>query len=239
MKDAYYFPHDSNAKDDPKIVLLIEQLGLEGFGIYWVLIETLRDQPDYRYPLKLLPAIARKYVTTAEKVEAVVKYYHLFEIENDKFFLSPSLCRRMAVVDSKRRRLSEAGKRGRAKQLQASTGHPQAMPEPPPGSKEKKRKGKEKKKKEIFDPSSLIPSGVSEDLWRDFLANRKHKNLQNTERALKTIISSFEKGLDQYSYDEMIETYISTNMQRFDPLWMKSTDNKASNKTPDYLKGVK
>ena len=72
MKDAYYFSHDSNAKDDPKCVLLIEQLGLEGYGIYWVLIEVLRDQPNYSYPVELLPALARRYNTTAEKIKTVV-----------------------------------------------------------------------------------------------------------------------------------------------------------------------
>lgn len=142
MKDAYYFPHDSNAKDDPKIVLLIEQMGLEGYGIYWVLIETLREQPEYRYPLALLPALARRFLTSKEKVAIVVDGYNLFEIENKEFFLSPSLCRRMAIIDTKRKRLSDAGKKGRAKQLQAPTGHPQAEPGPPPG-----RKGKERKEK--------------------------------------------------------------------------------------------
>ena len=46
-KDAYYFTHDSNAKYDPKCALLIDQLGMEGYGIYWMLIEVLRDQPDH------------------------------------------------------------------------------------------------------------------------------------------------------------------------------------------------
>ena len=40
-KDAYYFTHDSNAKDDPKCALLIDQLGMEGYGIYWMLIEVV------------------------------------------------------------------------------------------------------------------------------------------------------------------------------------------------------
>ena len=37
-----YFPHDSNAKDDPKCMILIDPLGPEGYGIYWVLVEILR-----------------------------------------------------------------------------------------------------------------------------------------------------------------------------------------------------
>ena len=62
-KDAYYFSHDSNAKDDPKCMLLIEELQLEGYGIYWVLVEILREQPDFKYPLKMIPVLARKFLT--------------------------------------------------------------------------------------------------------------------------------------------------------------------------------
>ena len=102
LKDSYYFPHDSNAKDDPKCMELIEQLGLEGYGIYWVLIETLRDQSNYSYPIKLIPALARRYTTSKEKMAAVVYNYDLFQVDNDEFFLSPSLCRRMGDVNKHR-----------------------------------------------------------------------------------------------------------------------------------------
>ncbi len=114
-KDAYYFPHDSNAKDDPKCVLLIEQLGMEGYGIYWMLIEILREQPDYTYPLALLPALARRYNTTCEKVKTVVCAYDLFTIEEDKIFFSDSLNRRMQILEEKRIRRSKAGRLGMAR----------------------------------------------------------------------------------------------------------------------------
>ena len=106
-KDAYYFPHDSNAKDDPKVVWLIEQLGLEGYGIFWILIETLRDQPGYRYPLSLVPPLARKYNTTTEKMKAVICGYGLFHLDEDDFF-SMSLLKRMAVIDDKREKAKKA-----------------------------------------------------------------------------------------------------------------------------------
>lgn len=111
-KDAYYFSHDSNAKDDPKCVLLIEQLGLEGYGIFWVLIETLRDQPEYKYPLLLIPALARRFNTTTEKMKAVVYNYSLFQIENDQFFFSQSLLDRMIPMEQNRLKRSLAGKKG-------------------------------------------------------------------------------------------------------------------------------
>lgn len=112
MKDSYYFSHDSNAKDDPKCVLLIEQLGLEGYGIFWVLIETLRDQPSYRYPIKLIGAIARRFNTTTEKVKTVVLNYELFSLENEEFFFSPSLINRMELHDRIKRSKSLAAKKG-------------------------------------------------------------------------------------------------------------------------------
>lgn len=111
-KDAYYFPHDCNAKDDPKCVLLIEQLGLEGYGTFWVLVETLREQPDFRYPLKLIPALARRYNTTTEKMKAVVLSYGLFVVTDGVFFFSESLNRRMQIYLNKKKALSEAGKKG-------------------------------------------------------------------------------------------------------------------------------
>jgi hypothetical protein len=115
-KDAYYFPHDSNAKDDPKCVLLIEQLGLEGYGIYWILVETLRDQPGYRYPIALVPALARRYNTTTEKVKTVINLYGLFEVDEKDFF-SLSLIERMKKLDNKREQAKKAGQISAAKRL--------------------------------------------------------------------------------------------------------------------------
>lgn len=110
IKDAFWFPHDSNAKDDPKIVLAIEQMGLEAYGIFWMLIETLRDQAGYKYPMKNIPALARRYNTTAEKVKAVVCGYDLFQLDGDTFFYSQSLIRRMKPLEDRRIQASEAGK---------------------------------------------------------------------------------------------------------------------------------
>lgn len=108
-KDAYYFSHDSNAKDDPKCMLLIDQLGLEGYGIYWVLIEVLRDQPDYTYSLKLVPILARRYNTTAEKMMTVIQKYGLFEFNEDENFFSLSLNKRMERIEGIREQKRLAG----------------------------------------------------------------------------------------------------------------------------------
>lgn len=107
-----WFSHDCNAKDDPKIILLIDELGLEGFGIFWVLIETLRAQKSYKLQLKAVDALARRYNTTSQKMRVVVESYDLFKIDGDEFFFSPSLLRRMKRWDEKRQLASESGKKG-------------------------------------------------------------------------------------------------------------------------------
>lgn len=144
-KDAFYFPHDSNAKDDPKCVLLIDQLGLEGYGIYWVLIETLRDQPNYQYPLALLPSLARRFNTSAEKLRAVVCNYQLFKNDETMFF-SESLLERMEIIDNKR----EQG-RNAALMRWHSVGNTKALPEQCGAFTSKVKESKEKKvKKSIY-----------------------------------------------------------------------------------------
>ena len=110
-KDAYYFSHDSNAKDDPKCMLLIEELQLEGYGIYWLLVEVLREQENYKYPLRMVPVLARKFLTTKEKMLAVIYKYDLFVVENEEFFYSESLNRRMGLMNNKREQARLAGKK--------------------------------------------------------------------------------------------------------------------------------
>lgn len=166
-KDAYYFPHDSNAKDDPKCVLLIEQLGMEGYGIYWMLIETLREQPDYTYPVANIPALGRRYNTTAEKVKTVVYNYGLFTVKDDKIFFSDSLNRRMQVLEEKRAKRSEAGRLENAARWKTSqtdrnaiTMRSQFIASKVKKSKEKESIGKEsmRGKRKLFSPPT--PSEV-------------------------------------------------------------------------------
>lgn len=144
-KDAYYFSHDSNAKDDPKCMLVIDQLGLEGYGIYWVLIEVLRDQPNFSYPMKLVPILARRYNTTAEKMMTVIQKYGLFELNPEEEFFSLSLNKRMEKLETSREQRRLAGKSSAEKRklLQASSTNVQRPLDERSTSKVKESKVKE------------------------------------------------------------------------------------------------
>lgn len=100
MKDAYYFSHDSNARNDQKCLKLRRVLGMEGYGIYWVLIEMLREASGFRLPLSSVPDIAYETRVSEEKVNAVITQFDLFEIHEEVFF-SLRLTRSMELMQSK------------------------------------------------------------------------------------------------------------------------------------------
>src|ERR1051326_946224 len=110
-KDAYYLQHDINAQEDPKCIILIEQLGMEGYGIFWALVERLRQEEHNKLPLSIIPPLSRRWNTSKEKVEAVVKNYDLFIIEGSSFF-SNRLKKDATEFKETKKRLSEAGMKG-------------------------------------------------------------------------------------------------------------------------------
>lgn len=115
-KDAYYFSHDANAQDDPKLMLLIEQMGMEGFGIFWGLIEKLRSEKDYKLPLSVVKPFSNRWHTSPEKVETVIKNYNLFKIVNNYFF---SLRLRNSMREkTERARLSASARWDKANAMQ-------------------------------------------------------------------------------------------------------------------------
>jgi hypothetical protein len=140
-----YFSHDSNAKDDPKTIRLIDQLGLEAYGAYWVLIELLRDQPSFRLPIAAIPRISRTYNITSAKLTAVINSFELFEIDGE-FFFSRSLTKRMSEM-SEKGRVHAAKRWGSQLQLTDNQQKSYANPMPtqcqPNAIKGKEIKGKE------------------------------------------------------------------------------------------------
>lgn len=110
-KDAYYFSHDANAQDDFKCIRLIDVLGMEGYGIFWALIERLRAENDYKLPLDCTGGLAKRWGTSKEKVDAVILNFNLFIVQSDLFF-SNRLLRSMDEYKTRKIHLSESGKKG-------------------------------------------------------------------------------------------------------------------------------
>jgi len=149
-KDSYWFPHDSNARNDPKVLRLRRILGIEGYGIYFMLVEILRDQPGYSYKLAGVEDLAYEWHISREKILSVITEFDLFKVSDDAFFFSDSLINRMQPWDIKRLKQSVGGKKGakirteNMRSLQASVddgsqGNPQGNPQGKLKQEEKRR----------------------------------------------------------------------------------------------------
>jgi len=120
-KEAYYFSHDANAKDDPKILQLRMHLGWEGYGLFWGLIELLRNQPDYRMQ-KHYMSIAFALQTDQKKIESLVNDFDLFATDQE-FFWSESLLKRMELKEEKSEKMRNAANKRWNKDSDAKAMH--------------------------------------------------------------------------------------------------------------------
>ena len=144
-KDAFWFPHDANARNDPAICAMRTKYKGEGYGWYWILIEMMREQSDYKLSHCLTNGYAMQMQCQPIKASNYIAdciAFGLFESDGTKFW-SNSLIRRMEGKD----RRAEAGrnaaqKRWENKQENAVGMPTQCAPIANPMLKEKKRKVK-------------------------------------------------------------------------------------------------
>jgi hypothetical protein len=117
QKEAFYFPHFSNARHDRKIRRLRKELGIEGYGIYFMLLETLRDQHDMMYPIEDCDLLAEEFGTSDAKIKTVISSYELFDFDEDGKFFSPKMLVYLEPYFKMKEQRIIAGKASAAKRL--------------------------------------------------------------------------------------------------------------------------
>jgi hypothetical protein len=114
-KDSYWFKHDSTAGRGLRMRKMAHIYGHWGKGVYWDVIEILRDQANYCFnsddsSLQMLCDL----IGCKDEAKFLSWFkdcvnYELFEIENNKFF-SAVLCRNMSRWESKKGNGSKGGR---------------------------------------------------------------------------------------------------------------------------------
>lgn len=112
-----YIPHPSNCSKSSMITTLLIEEGHAAYGIYWMVLELLRDCPGYRIGNNPKAIAWSIHCTDVDLVARVLKNYGLFDVDADGLLFSPWLLDQMASYDDKKRRLQEAGRRGAAKRF--------------------------------------------------------------------------------------------------------------------------
>lgn len=217
-KDTYYFSHDSNARMDPKITDMTYDYGMSGYGMYWVIVEVLREEGEYklRNDKSIWRALAMQMHSKSddirEFIDKCINEYKLF-ITDGEYFWSNSLNERMLKVENiKQKRKEAANKRWGVKE-EESNSNANALQEDTTSNanlcKVKESKVKEKKVNES------INSMFVEEIWS------LYPKKQGKASAIKTI----PKLLKEYSKEELIRC-----VERY------SSEVKAKNTELQYVK---
>ena len=86
-----YFPHDSDARSDDKIIALRIKHKWEGYGLYWALIEKLRESKNYTLKADY-NVLAFDLRADAAILKSVINDFGLFAFTNNgECFYSESL----------------------------------------------------------------------------------------------------------------------------------------------------
>jgi hypothetical protein len=191
MQKSYYFQHDYNASNDAKILFLRQQLGMEGYGIYWFILEQLA-QSGGLLPLKIVPVLAMQSQTQETKVKAVIEGYDLFSINRQHFF-SARLNHHLLI----RKHLSEKGKEGAISRW----GNREAIGEAISDPNAKERKGKEKKENKESKGNDFEKTYRIEDCIRISLADDRWVNSNKTNEAELILFNEYLERQGEYEFN--------------------------------------
>lgn len=167
-KDVYYFSHDVNASNDPKIIVMKELCGVIAYAWWWILIEQLAVQEDYKLPMDKITfaglaiafgmkqneanassneAKASKSKQAEAFINLLINECELLETDGE-YFWSPSLIRRNLLRKNKQieisRKRSEAGRLGGLKSAEQRSKTKQML-EANEANEANQAKGKERK----------------------------------------------------------------------------------------------
>ena len=201
-KDVYYFSHDVNASNDPKIVAMESQFGVISYAWWWKLIEKLASSDDYKLPFKKYTFIAldkelgilnenerpfnenerpfneneHNFFCSNESFLFINSLIHDFELLDcdDEYFWSPSLIRRQEERRSKFKKKQEQRRLAGIKSGEA-------------------RRKKEQKRTVVQRDSTVVEQNEQKE--------RKGKEINNIER--DTRARENENPLSMFDDDEV------------------------------------
>ena len=194
-KDVYYFSHDVNASNDPKIVAMESQFGVISYAWWWKLVEKLASSDDYRLPFKKYTFIAldKELGILNENERPLNENEHTFFCSNksflfvnsliydfellecdDEYFWSPSLIRRQEERRSKFEKKQEQRRLAGIKSGEA-------------------RRKKEQKRTVVQRDSTVVEQNEQKE--------RKGKEINNRER--DTRAREDENPLSMFDDDEV------------------------------------
>ena len=114
LKNKHWFPHPADLINDRRMKRAMKDLpGGVGYGVIVLMMEVLRNEPDFRYPMKDLDLLASEFDISLPILQTVITSYGFFElytIEDGEMFISPLLNTLMIPYIEKKKKNQIAGR---------------------------------------------------------------------------------------------------------------------------------
>lgn len=112
-KSTLFFKHSSNSRLDERLISLRMKFGWEGYGLYWAIIERLRECPECKC-VKDYNMIAFDLQAETSMIKSIVEDFRLFVLTENSFY-SDCLLDDVRAQEALSASRSAAGKKGMEK----------------------------------------------------------------------------------------------------------------------------
>jgi uncharacterized protein YdaU (DUF1376 family) len=215
-----YFPHDSNARNDYKLIKLRSKYNYEGFGIYFALLELLFSENN-KLRIDDFETLAFGLQCDSAILKDIIQNFDLFEFEDD-FFYSKRLSKTLDDICQKSLKASENAKK-RWNNATAMRSHKEQICDIN-ASKVNESKVKKSKSNDIL---------LRLEAFQKKVFNIKDIDLED-KKAFIDYWSETNKSASKMRF-EMEKTW---DLGRRIKRWVNNGFNKDKNKMPDYFDEV-
>ncbi len=223
-KDTFWFRHDSNARNDPKLVKLRRLSGVEGIGLFWCVIEMLRESETYTLEESHIDDIVYD-LRIGKKVFDSLFECGLFTLDNGVFY-SKSLLERMEALDKVKEKRRKAGAKGgkakadNSKDVASATNEPsktKAMVEQSLASRVELSRVEKNNKKTLEERKENFKNLIREA--NDKRKEQCNKNTLNEFYAYWSVIGDGEKKMlfentKSFSTSARLTTWVKNNFNK-------------------------
>ena len=109
-KESYWFKHDHNARGDEKILELRSEFGAEGYGVFWMIVETMAENSNGGVKASLIGGLSLGYGVAKDRLQSIFDVCTRIGLffEKEGYYFS----NRMLRHKEERKYFSEMGKLG-------------------------------------------------------------------------------------------------------------------------------
>jgi uncharacterized protein YdaU (DUF1376 family) len=225
-----YFNHDSNSRNDIRIIKLRSKLSYEGYGIFWALLELLFTEEN-KLCLDDIETLAFGLQCESSILKQVINDFDLFVIE-DNCFYSKRLNKHIEQINNKSLKAQENANKRWSKQSQSV----RIASKSKSISKEDKSKSIEKR---IIAFKNAIHSikNISNDDKNDFFAYWTEKNKSGSKfRAELERTFDVNLRLKRWANNGFNKNKNNKFPDNFDSLYYKKLDNDTRKQYEEHLK---